>query len=249
MASPSDFLLYDTPLPAPNPRRVHIFLREKGIAIPSHRLNLQKVQQKTPEHFKRNILGQVPVLRLPNGAHISETVPICEYLESQFSDAKYPKLFGATPYANAIIHQWIRRIEQRITMHVGQVWINSHPATKVVSDRMGMKRFADFGEESKARYLQQLKWLDKVFRTKAATTASGEVYVADLDPQEASTKVESIGFSTADIVLLCQVDFGTAIGLPIPAELTALHSWHSLVSKRPSVAVENGGAMKLMPRL
>ncbi|KAJ3332607.1 hypothetical protein HDU93_009013 [Gonapodya sp. JEL0774] len=238
-------LIYAAPLPAPNPRRVDIFLREKGgefARIPIQQFNLQKVEQKTPEHYERNVMGQVPTLRLPNGTFISESVSICEYLEFQFPDAPGPKLFGATPFATAIISQWIRRIELRVMSHVGQVWINTHPATVVAAKRMGMKRFQDFGEESKARYFAQLKWLDKLFAKKAGAEVGRELYVADLDP--ALPLADAIGFSMADITLICTVDFATLIGLAIPQELTALRAWHGRVTARPSVAAENGRALK-----
>src|SRR5262245_26060286 len=96
-----DMKLYNDDDPAPNPRRVRIFLKEKGISdvefVPT---SIIKRAHKTPEHFARNPLGQVPVLELDDGSHLSESVSICRYLEELHPE---PNLFGHTPRERADI--------------------------------------------------------------------------------------------------------------------------------------------------
>src|ERR1700759_2986563 len=101
-------ILYGAPLPAPNPRRVRIFLAEKGIDLPETPLSIVKREHKSEEHKARNSLGQVPTLVLDDGTAISETVAICRYLEETEPG---PKLFGSTPLEKAEVDMWIRRAE------------------------------------------------------------------------------------------------------------------------------------------
>src|ERR1700761_6114970 len=101
-------ILYGAPNPAPNPRRVRIFLAEKGIELAETPVDLMKREHKSPEHVARNSLGQVPTLELDDGTTISETVSICRYLEALHPE---PPMFGRTPVEQALVDMWIRRIE------------------------------------------------------------------------------------------------------------------------------------------
>ena len=57
-------LLYDADNPAPNPRRVRIFLAEKGIDLPRTSISIIEREQKSPDYLAKNSLGQVPILEL-----------------------------------------------------------------------------------------------------------------------------------------------------------------------------------------
>ena len=60
--------LYGAPNPAPNPRRVRIFLAEKGIDLPETRIDMMKREHKSEEFRARNPLGQIPTLELDDGS-------------------------------------------------------------------------------------------------------------------------------------------------------------------------------------
>ena len=83
--------LYGDRNPAPNPRRVRIFLAEKGISLPYEEVPLRKAAHKRPAFRQKNSLGQVPVLELDDGTTLSESVSICRYLEELYPT---PSLFG-----------------------------------------------------------------------------------------------------------------------------------------------------------
>ena len=85
--------LYDHPT-APNPRRVHVFMAEKGIEIERINVDMQKGEHKTEAFMQKNANGQIPVLELDDGAHISESISICRYLEALQPS---PSMFGDTP--------------------------------------------------------------------------------------------------------------------------------------------------------
>ena len=146
--------LYGAPNPAPNPRRVRIFLAEKGIDLPETRIDMMKREHKSPEHKARNSLGQIPTLVLDDGTAISETVAICRYFEE--SSDKGPSLFGKTPVEKATVDMWVRRIEFQIMNPVGMFWRHAHPRTAAL-----LTQFKDFGESNKAHYAGGLKWLDR----------------------------------------------------------------------------------------
>lgn len=203
-------ILYDSPSPAPNPRRVRMFAAEKGIDLPLQPVSLLAGEHKTAEHLARNPLGQTPVLVTDDGAAISETVAICRYLEALHPT---PALFGTTPLEIGIIEMWIRRAELTLGAQVRGFWMHSHPFTaKVVPERFG-----DYGESSGRQAIAGMSLFD---------TALGQTgFLAGDD------------FSMADIVLLTTIDFATFTGLTMPESLTNLRRWHSEVSARPSASV------------
>lgn len=203
--------LYDDVLPAPNPRRVRIFLAEKGLKIPLERVALVEGKHKSSEYLKKNTLGQVPTLELDDGSTISESVSICRYLEALHPT---PALFGGTPKEQALIDMWIRRSDLRLMTPIGQVWVNAHPLTKRIMEAQGVKRFEEFGEANKERSFGVMRWLDKDLGTRSFI--AGDAY------------------SMADIVTLCTLDFAKFIDLPIPENCKNLRAWHERVSARPS---------------
>lgn len=200
-------ILYDSPNPAPNPRRVRIFLAEKGIDLAIQPVSLIAREHKTGEHLARNPLGQTPVLVLDDGTALSESIAICRYLETLNPT---PQLFGEGALDIATIEMWTRRVELALGGPVRNYWIHVHPYTaKVVPER-----FEDFGKANVPHAMAAMA----VFDAALAKT-----------PFIAGKR-----FSIADIILLTTVDFASFIGLAMPDTLTHLRRWHGDVSARPS---------------
>lgn len=199
-------ILYDEHNPAPNPRRVRIFLAEKGLSIPTVRVDLRKREHKSDEHRARNSLGQIPTLELDDGKTISESVSICRYLEALHPE---PPLFGTTPLEAATIDMWIRRVEFQLMTPVGMFWRHAHPLTAAL-----LTQYKEFGESNRELYARACAWLDRDLG--ARPFIAGEAY------------------SMADIVALTTVDFATFTGLDMPAGCTTLRAWHERVSGRES---------------
>ena len=101
---------------APNPRRVNIFLAEKGIEVPTEELNLPGKEHLTPEIKALNPVQTVPILVLDDGTAISESMAICRYFEELHPD---PPLMGTTPLEKATIEMWQRRMELNLMNPVG----------------------------------------------------------------------------------------------------------------------------------
>jgi glutathione S-transferase len=194
--------------PAPNPRKVRIFMAEKGISIPLERIRMQKREHKAPEFVAKNSLGQVPMLELDDGTCISESLAICRYLEELHPS---PPLFGRSPVERATVEMWIRRAEFRLWNPMGQVWINDDPRTAVVNPN----QFKDYGAHSRKVVANAMKWIERELSDEREFLA-GE------------------NFSMADIVLLCGIDFAKFVNMEIPQEAAHLRAWHTRVSARPS---------------
>ena len=200
--------LYNEHNPAPNPRRVRIFLAEKGISIPLVHVPMRQGAHKSAEFMVKNSLGQVPVLELDDGTTLSESVAICRYLEELHPA---PPLFGDDAWQRARVDMWTRRIEFALLSRIGAVWINTHKYTAHLGTQ-----YKDFGEASRVRAVKGMHWLNEELATR-------EFLATDR-------------FSMADIVALTTIDFATFIGIETPVELTHLHAWHARVSARPSAA-------------
>ena len=202
-------ILYDSPNPAPNPRRVRIFMAEKGIEIPIQSVSLIAREHKGAAHISRNPLGQTPVLVLDDGTALSESIAICRYLEV-LNPA--PPLFGESALEIATIEMWTRRAEFTLGGPVRNYWIHVHPFTaKVVPER-----FEEFGNANVPHAMAAMAVFD-------AALAQSEF-------------IAGARYSVADVVLLATVDFAGFIGLGIPETLNNLRRWHADVSDRPSAS-------------
>lgn len=200
--------LYGENNPAPNPRKVRIFLAEKGIAVPQERVSLMRREHKAPDFLKKNSLGQLPVLELDDGTFVSESIAICRYFEALHPE---PALFGRDAREQALVEMWIRRAEFRHWIPIGMVWRHADPRTAAVVGR----QFTEFGETNRKVAADALSWID-------SEMADGREFVA------------GDNYSTADIVLLCGIDFAKFVNMEMPEDARHLRAWHARVSARPS---------------
>ena len=201
--------LYSAPDPAPNPRRVRLFMAEKGIEIPELMVSLRQREHKAPEFRAKNPMGQVPTLELDDGRAISETVSICRYLEALHPS---PPLFGEGAFGVAEVDMWIRRVEFALMTPVGMFWRHAHPFTATL-----IAQHKDFGESNREHYAAGCKVFDR-------SLADGRPFIT------------GEAYTMADICALTTIDFAAWIGLELPAEATNLRAWHERVTARPSVA-------------
>jgi glutathione S-transferase len=201
--------LYGAPKPAPNPRRVRMFLAEKGIELEETPVDLMTRAHKSDEYRALNSLGQVPTLMLDDGTAISETVAICRYFEETHPE---PPLFGRTPVEMALVDMWVRRIEFQLMTPVGNFWRHAHPRTAAL-----LHQYKDFGESNRAAYANAQRWLDREL-------ADGRPFIAG----EALTM--------ADICALSTVDFAHWIGLDLEPDVPHLAAWRERMKARPSAA-------------
>lgn len=194
---------------APNPRRVSIFAREKGLDIEHVNCDMSKREHKTPEFLTKNPSGKIPVLELDDGRCIPESVAICRYLEAIEPD---PNLFGRDAYELGHIEARNRQLELELWTQIGTSWVNGPVVAK-------------------------LNLVKQIPDAKVASDKNVHAYYKRLNAEFADNQfVAGDRFSVADITLLCGVDFAsTLVGLPPAEGLEHLHRWHKEVSARPSV--------------
>jgi glutathione S-transferase len=202
--------LYGENNPAPNPRKVRIFLAEKGITVEQVRVPLMKRAHKEPEFLRKNSLGQLPVLELDDGTCISESIAICRYFEEL---QPLPALFGTGALGRSRVEMWTRRAEFRLWNPMSQVWIHADPRTAAVVPH----QYTEFGEMNRKVVANAMKWLD-------SELSDGREFLAGAE------------YSIADIVLLCGIDFAKFVQMEMPEECAHLIAWHARVSARPSAA-------------
>ena len=139
---------------APNPRRVRIFLAEKGIEIEKQQVDIGALEHKGPAYTAINPLQQVPTLVLDDGTVITESIAICRYFEALHPD---PPLFGRGALQIAQIEMWNRRLELHFLFPVSHVFRNSHPAMK----EMEVPQVPAWAEANKPRIMGFLDIFDR----------------------------------------------------------------------------------------
>ena len=194
---------------AVNPRRVRIFLAEKGISIPTEQVDIATQQHRTETFAAINPMRRLPVLVLDDGTVIAESIAICRYFEALQPD---PPLFGRGALEVAMVEMWNWRAEFNLMGPVTTVFQHLHPFMKPLVN----PQVPDWGEANKPRVFEFLQLLDGELKNRP--------YIAGND------------FTVADITALTAVDFMKVPKLPLPEEFTNVRRWHQQVSARPSAA-------------
>jgi len=200
--------LYNSNL-APSPRRVRVFLAEKGVSIPRVEVDLGKLEHKAPEFARLNPFRTIPVLELDDGTKIAESIAICRYIEALWPA---PNLFGSTPLEQAMIEMWQRQLELRLLMPISQVLRHTHPRMA----EMESPQIPDWAAANRPRALEAMAIVDEVL--------SGRPFIA------------GDRFTVADITGLVALDFSKSARIAIPPELVHLNRWHAALKARPSAS-------------
>jgi glutathione S-transferase len=198
--------LYDSRT-APNPRRVRIFLAEKGTALPTEQVDIMTFGHKTPEYTAINPFQRMPALVLDDGTAIAESMAICRYFEEVQPE---PALFGTGAREIAVVEMWNRRAEINFFANVAAVFRHLHPAMK----ELEVPQVPAYAEAMRPRAIWFLELLDREL--------AGREFIAGEH------------YSVADITTLVAVDFMKPARLVMPENLTHVKRWHAAVSARPS---------------
>jgi glutathione S-transferase len=109
---------------APNPRKVRVYLAEKGITLPLVAVDLMQGEQRAPAFLAKNPLGSLPVLELDDGSYLTESLAIIEYLEELHPE---PPMLGRTPLERARVRELERLIETTFLNRIARIFANSSP--------------------------------------------------------------------------------------------------------------------------
>jgi glutathione S-transferase len=192
---------------APNPRRVRIFLAEKGVEVPVVPVDIGRLEHRTPAFEALNPVMRTPVLELDDGSVISESIAICRYFEEIHPE---PPLFGTGAVGRARVEMWQRRLEFGLLGTVAAVFRHLHPAMV----EMEVPQVAVWGEANKPKVIESLQLLDRHLADHAFVC--GDVY------------------TVADITGLVAIDFMKPSKLTVPDEMKNVRRWHGEIAARPS---------------
>ncbi len=197
--------IYDSKA-APNPRRVRIFLAEKGIQVLYEEVDIANAVNRGPEFRKKNPMGTLPVLELDDGTCIAESVAICRYFEEVQPD---PPLMGLDAQDRALVEMWNRRMEFEVLLPIADAFRHQHEFFKG-----RIEQVPAYAEVARRKAESNLAWLDEVLADRPFI-AGGR-------------------FTIADITALCAIDFGRVSRIRIQPDQKNLARWHEAVSARPS---------------
>ncbi len=204
--------LYDCTT-APSPRRVRIFLAEKGITVPMVQVALRNGEQFSPAFRVINPECTVPVLELDNGTRIADILATCHYFEELYPE---PPLMGRTAEEKAIIEAWQRRLERDGYYAAMEAFRNSTPGLRgrALPGPEPYEQIPTLAERGRARIQHFFAWLD-------ARLADNEFICGS-------------HFTVADITGMVTVGFCGWAKLKAPEHFGHLRRWHAAVSARPS---------------
>lgn len=197
--------LHDSAM-APNPRRVRIFLAEKGVEVENVQVDIGKAENRQPPFLAKNPMGGVPVLELDDGRCIAESVAICRYFEETHPE---PPLMGTDATDRALVEMWNRRMEHEVALNCMQAFRQTHDFFKG-----RIPQVPEYGAVCKEAALKRLAWLD-------GELAEREFIAGDR-------------YTIADITALVGIDFGRVSKISIDPAQKNLQRWHEAVSSRPS---------------
>jgi glutathione S-transferase len=198
--------------PAPNPRRVRMFVAEKGIDVPVEDVGERALLK--PEFLSKSTHRMTPMLELDDGTLIGEAAAICRYLEALHPE---PRLSGRDPKEAALIDMWERKSEFEGLQAVAEVFRNTLPAF----ENRGMGGY-DSAIPQIPALIERGKLRVDAFYGKLERQLGGHAFVV------------GDAFSIADITALCAIDFARRMKLEIPEPCTEIRRWHAEVSARPS---------------
>jgi len=193
---------------APNPKKLRVYMAEKGIKIPCEQVNLMTGENRQPEFLKKNPLGGLPVLELDDGSRLSESLAIMEYLEELHPT---PPMLGTTPVERARVRELERITELGVLGRIAVIFQNTHP---FMAGRL--KQSADAAENARNQLATTLKVVDEKIGSKK--------FVAGDKP------------TIADCTLYAAMEFAQFAEVAIDPSLKNVHRWQESFKQRPSAA-------------
>ena len=193
---------------APNPKKLRVYLSEKGLSLPVVPVNIVSGENRQPDFLKKNPLGGLPVLELDDGSFLTESLAIIEYLEEQNPK---PAMIGTTARERARVRELERIADIGVLNSVGTYFQNTHP---FMAGRL--KQSADTAENAKARLSNTLKVLDAAM--------AGKPFVAGDRP------------TIADCTLFAALEFAEFAQAPVDGSCKNVHGWYERFKQRPSAS-------------
>lgn len=199
--------LYVSPR-APNPRRVLMFLAEKGVQLPLVNVDLNAQEHKSAAFRAKSPLARIPALEFDDGRVLTETRAICTFIEGLHPE---PNLMGVDATERAFIEMADRRVEWYFLLPIANCVRHTHPGLAPLEQ----PQFPDFGRSQGEKLRETAAWLD-----------------AELQHQP---WIAGERFTIADITAFCALEFARLMRFQAGAEgFAALQAWRDRMAGRPS---------------
>jgi glutathione S-transferase len=191
---------------APNPRKVLVYLGEKGIKVPIEEVNIITGENRSPEFLAKNPLGGLPVLELDDGSYLTESLAIIEYLEET---QPTPSLLGTNPIERARVREVERICDLGVLGRVAVIFQNTHPFMAA-----RLKQSADTAETARGLMENSLKVLN--------ARLGKSQFVAGPKP------------TIADCTLFAAMEFATFAQVAFDPTCGNVLRWYEAFKQRPS---------------
>ncbi len=198
---------------APSPRRVRIFIAEKGMDIPVVEVDLRNAEQLSPEFKAVNPRCTVPVLELDDGTILADIFGICGYLEELQPE---PDLMGKDAVERALVTQWSRYMEEDGATSIRDALRNRAKGLKgrALTGPVDYEQIPELAERGRLRT---------------------ERFLVDLDARLGKSEYVALPrFTMADITAFVAVEFAKWVKVEAQEGQTNLKRWHDAVAARPS---------------
>jgi glutathione S-transferase len=201
---------------APSPRKVRLFMAEKGVVVPTTEIDLRANAQRDPGFLAKNPGATVPVLELDDGTCLTESLAICHYLEQRYPD---PNLLGLDAKEQALVLMWVDIQTFEGYLGLQEALRNGHAAFKgrALGGPVSYEQIPALAERGRRRAA--------VYFDKLETRLGESPYIA------------GDRFTYADIVGYVHLGFAArALGGEAPVEgRPALKEWSQRVGSRPAI--------------
>lgn len=197
--------------PAPNPRRVALLLKYKGVELDAEQVDLTKGQQMSAEFSAINPQWTVPALQLDNGEVLSDVIAICYYLDSQYPEKS---VFGKDALECAKVIAFCQRLYVDGLAAVAEVLRNGNPVFKdrALPGALNVPQIPELVDRGHLR-------LDAFYQSMNEVVSGREFVVGEQ-------------LSQADIDLYVVLGFCGWVKRSIPEDCEALVQWFADMKKR-----------------
>ena len=201
----------------PNPRLARMFLMEKGLheGTDFARIHYDIIigeNRTRADYTAKNPLGTTPTLELDDGTCLTESWPICEYIEELHPA---PNLFGETPAQRAEVRKWVRLFDQEVVVPM-TMGFRAGAGRPMFEPRMAVVS-PEAGAELSAMADAKWRWFDAALGAKD-NFALGR-------------------FTFADLIVFCFANFGFTVGWKLPEGTDNLARFIALHNQRASASI------------
>jgi glutathione S-transferase len=201
--------LYQAKVLTTCPRRVTIYMAEKGIHCEIATIDIRNQEGRTPAFLQKSPSGRIPMLELDDGSFLPESAAIVEYLEELHPT---PPMIGVTPAQRAQVRA-TERLASDFIIYQGLFIKNTDPG--VLKRRPEIIQYPDVGKAVLTLRNDTLEALER-------RLGDQEFFAGDRP-----TIADCTFFATADVnKRLSDWD--------IPEAYPALRRWFARFAQRPS---------------